>query len=65
MYLLKVDGKLDRCPELITDVPRIEETHNSHTKVFFIPPYLSLVALTTVNVNINTTNERGTQGRDL
>ena len=32
--------KLDRCPEHTYNVPRVEETHKSHTKGLFKTPYL-------------------------
>ena len=35
----KPEGKLDRCRELTPDVPRVEETHKSHTKGSFTPPF--------------------------
>ena len=69
---------LERCPELITDEPRVKETHKSLTKGLFTPPslrwdkrmingYCCELSWTTtmVNVNIDPANEQGKQGRDF
>ena len=54
-------GKLERCPELTTDVPIVEKALESHTKGFYsslrkgvrIDDVVSLHAQTKINVNID------------
>ena len=65
--------KLERRPELTPDVPRVDETHKSHTMCLFTPPWLDgrrecdqsccELSWTQVDAKINTTNERGKRGR--
>ena len=72
-----LDSELNTCPELNPDVPRVEEKHKSHTKVYGLhlardgirecDQGCGELSWTTakVNVNINTTNERERKGWDL
>ena len=64
-------GKQERCQEPTPEVPRVEETHKSHTKDLFTSllemglendQLVSQVGLTKVNVSINKTNEREEKG---
>ena len=77
--MLKCQGsticKLERCPELAADLPRLEETDKSHTRDLFTPPCLRWEkthgcccelswTITKVNLDVDTTIEREGKGRD-